>query len=334
MACITKYKSIPWQRICHKVNLIRDMHLLNQKASVNGDWVLAKSNKLFEVYNPSNGAVVGKVPDMDIEDAKTAIAAAKEALKEWQNYTAKERSHILRKWYNLLEEHKESIAKIMTLESGKCIQESRGELNYGNSFIEWFSEEARRIRGEVIPSPVKTRRIIIEKQPIGVVGLITPWNFPHAMITRKAGAALAAGCTCVIKPAEDTPFTALASVQLAYEAGMPKGAINVVTCGRENAPGIGNLFCTSPDVAGISFTGSTQVGKHLFRQCADGIKRVALELGGNAPFIVFESANVDNAVKGALTSKFRNCGQTCVAANRFLVHEKVFLHFFYFFFTL
>lgn len=300
------------------------LHLLNQNACINGEWVQAKTGKTFNVTNPSNGETIASIPDMDLEDAKLAVESAKEAFKIWKNVTAKERSQILRKWYNLLVENQESIARIMTTESGKPLVESRGELQYGNSFVEWFSEEARRIDGEVIASPTPTKRIVVEKQPIGVVGLITPWNFPHAMITRKAGAALAAGCTCVIKPAEDTPLTCLAAVQLAYEAGFPKGVLNVVTCGRSNAPKIGDFFCTSKDVAGISFTGSTAVGKYLYKQCADGLKRIGLELGGDAPFIVFNSANLKNAVQGAMTAKFRNCGQTCVAANRFLVQEGIF----------
>lgn len=317
-------KSLSWQRNLISVIERKYLHLLNEKACINGEWVNSKSGKTFNVTNPSNGATIGSVPDMDVEDAKLAISSAKEAFKYWKNITAKERSQILRKWYNLLVEHQESVAKIMTIESGKPLCEARGELQYGNSFVEWFSEEARRIRGEVIPSPVPTKRLIIEKQPIGVVGLITPWNFPLAMITRKAGAALAAGCTCVIKPAEDTPFTALAAVQLAYEAGLPKGVLNVITCHKGNAPKIGDLLCTSRDVAGISFTGSTAVGKYLYKQCAQGVKRIGLELGGDAPFIVFNSANVKNAVQGAMVAKFRNCGQTCVAANRFLVQEGIY----------
>lgn len=300
------------------------LHLLNEKASINGEWVSAKSGKKFNVTNPSNGETIGTVPDMDAEDAQLAIKSAKDAFKQWKNVPGKERAHILRKWYNLLVENQESIAKIMTCESGKPLCEARGELLYGNSFVEWFSEEARRIRGEIIPSPTKTKRLIIEKQPIGVVGLITPWNFPHAMITRKASAAMAAGCTCVVKPAEDTPFTSLAAVQLAYEAGLPKGVLNVVTSHKTNAPKIGDLFCTSRDVAGISFTGSTAVGKYLYQKCSQGVKRLGLELGGDAPFIVFDSANVENAVQGAMVAKFRNCGQTCVAANRFLVQEGIY----------
>nr|XP_022905573.1 succinate-semialdehyde dehydrogenase, mitochondrial isoform X6 [Onthophagus taurus] len=313
---------------CRVTNVImsnvRSMHLLKEKAFVNGKWSTAENQQTFDVYNPANGKVVGSVPDMDVSDANLAIKAASEAFETWKFTTAKERSKLLRKWFDLLEANAEGIAEIMTAESGKPLTEAKGEVVYGNAFIEWFSEEARRINGEIIPSPVATRKILVEKFPIGVVGLITPWNFPHAMITRKAGAALAAGCTCVIKPAEDTPLTALAICQLAHEAGFPEGVLNVITCDRKNAPDIGKLLCTSPNVAGISFTGSTYVGKLLNQQCAPHIKRVGLELGGNAPFIIFDSANIDKAVQGALASKFRNCGQTCVSANRFLVQENVY----------
>ncbi|CAH1967100.1 unnamed protein product [Acanthoscelides obtectus] len=300
------------------------MHLISNKAFINGSWISASTNKEFEVINPANGQVVGKVPDMDVQDTQKAIESAAEAFKTWQFTTAKERSTLLRKWYNLLVENQESIAKIMTAESGKPLAEALGEVNYGNSFIEWFSELARNVRGEILQSPVPNKKLFVEHHPIGVAALITPWNFPHAMITRKAGAALSAGCTCVIKPAEDTPLTALALMKLAEEAGIPKGVLNVVTSSREQAPAIGKLLCESPLVAGISFTGSTQVGKILYRQCASGVKRLGLELGGNAPFIVYDSANLQNAVHSALASKFRNCGQTCVASNRFLVQDKIY----------
>lgn len=228
----------------------RSMHLLKQKAFVNGEWVSAANQQVFEVKNPANGSVVGTVPDMNVEDAQVAIKAAFDAFKSWQNTTAKERSFLLRKWYNLLVENAEGLAKIMTAESGKPLVEARDEVAYGNSFVEWFAEEARRIRGETIPSPTPSKKIILEKAPIGVAALITPWNFPHAMITRKAGAALAAGCTCVIKPAEDTPLTALALVELAHEAGIPRGVLNVVTCDRGNAAAVGTLLCESPLIAG------------------------------------------------------------------------------------
>lgn len=297
--------------------------VLNQKAFINGEWANASTEKVFEVYNPANGSVVGLVPDMDVHDTQKAIDAASKAFHTWKLTTAKERSQLLRKWYNLLVENQESLAKLMTAESGKPLSEALGEVNYGNSFVEWFSEQARNVRGEIIESPSSNKKLLVEHYPIGVAALITPWNFPHAMITRKASAALAVGCTCVIKPAEDTPLTALAIADLAEKAGFSKGVLNVVTSNRQNAPEIGKLLCTSPLVAGISFTGSTQVGRILYKQCASGIKRLCLELGGNAPFIVYDTADLEKAVEGALVSKFRNCGQTCVAANRFLVQDRI-----------
>ncbi|XP_017079803.1 succinate-semialdehyde dehydrogenase [NADP(+)] GabD [Drosophila eugracilis] len=299
--------------------------LVQDKALVDGAWVDSSNSKAtFEVRNPANGAVIGKVPNMTVEDAQKAINAAKQAYesKEWRSLTAKDRSNLLKKWHKLIEEHSQEIAEIMTAESGKPINESKGEVAYGNAFVEWFAEEARRVYGEIVPSALPNREIIVMKQPIGVAALITPWNFPMAMITRKAGAALAAGCTVVVKPSEDTPLTALAVAKLAVDAGIPKGVINVVTTNK--AAPIGDLFCKSPDVRGISFTGSTEVGKLLFRNSADGIKRICLELGGNAPFIVFDSANIEKAVDGAMASKFRNCGQTCVSANRFFVQDGVY----------
>ncbi|XP_016952864.1 succinate-semialdehyde dehydrogenase [NADP(+)] GabD [Drosophila biarmipes] len=299
--------------------------LVQDKALVDGAWVESSNSKAtFEVRNPANGAVIGKVPNMTVEDAQKAIDAAKQAYesKEWRSLTAKDRSNLLKKWHKLIEEHSQEIAEIMTAESGKPINESKGEVAYGNAFVEWFAEEARRVYGEIVPSAAPNREIIVMKQPIGVAALITPWNFPMAMITRKAGAALAAGCTVVVKPSEDTPLTALAVAKLAVDAGIPKGVINVVTTNK--AAPIGDLFCKSPDVRGISFTGSTEVGKLLFRNSADGIKRICLELGGNAPFIVFDSANIEKAVDGAMASKFRNCGQTCVSANRFFVQDSVY----------
>ncbi|XP_034662664.1 succinate-semialdehyde dehydrogenase [NADP(+)] GabD [Drosophila subobscura] len=298
--------------------------LVQSKALVNGNWIDASGSATFEVRNPSSGELIGHVPNMNVSDAQDAINAAKQAYesKEWRSLTAKDRSNLLKKWHKLIEQHTQEIAEIMTAESGKPINESKGEVAYGNAFVEWFAEEARRIYGEIIPSPVANREIIVMKQPIGVAALITPWNFPLAMITRKAGAALAAGCTVVVKPSEDTPLTALAVAKLAEEAGIPGGVINVVTTNK--AAPIGDLFCKSPDVRGISFTGSTEVGKLLFRNSADGVKRVCLELGGNAPFIVFDSANVEKAVEGAMASKFRNCGQTCVSANRFFVQDGVY----------
>ncbi|KAH8243953.1 hypothetical protein KR032_011766 [Drosophila birchii] len=298
--------------------------LLQDKGLVNGAWIGSSDATTFEVRNPSSGEVIGKVPNMTVADAQKAINAAKQAYesKEWRSLTAKDRSNLLKKWHKLIEQNSQEIAEIMTAESGKPINESKGEVAYGNAFVEWFAEEARRIYGEIVPSASPNREIIVMKQPIGVAALITPWNFPMAMITRKAGAALAAGCTVVVKPSEDTPLTALAVAKLAEDAGIPKGVINVVTTNK--AAPIGDLFCKSPDVRGISFTGSTEVGKLLFRNSADGIKRICLELGGNAPFIVFDSADVEKAVDGAMASKFRNCGQTCVSANRFFVQDGVY----------
>lgn len=294
------------------------------KAFINGQWVSAASGKTFQVVDPATCQPISSVPDMNIDDVKLAVASADKAFQSWKHTTAKERSQLLRKWYELLVEHQQSLAEILTLEAGKPLSESLGEVGYGNAFVEWFAEEAKRTYGEVVPSPVKSRELIVLRQPIGPVGLITPWNFPHAMITRKAAAAIAAGCTCVIKPAEDTPFTALALAELAAKAGLPKGVINVVTSSRANAGPIGKYLCESPQIAGISFTGSTAVGKLLYEQCAEGVKRLGLELGGNAPFIVFAGANLEKAADGALASKFRNCGQTCISANRFLIQDTVF----------
>uniref|UniRef100_A0A1B6CLL5 Succinate-semialdehyde dehydrogenase n=1 Tax=Clastoptera arizonana TaxID=38151 RepID=A0A1B6CLL5_9HEMI len=302
----------------------RFLSLLHNKSFVDGEWVEAKSKKSFTVYNPANNKAICDVPDMDVVDVEIAIEAANKAFNSWSNTTAKERGILLRRWYDLMQSNSKELSKIITIESGKPIGEANVEVNYGNSFVDWFAEESRRIYGEIIPSPNKSKQILLVKQPIGAVALITPWNFPHAMITRKAAAALAAGCTCVIKPAEDTPLTALALADLAQKAGIPKGVINVVSSGRPNAANVGKLLCTSPKIAGLSFTGSTAVGKLLYKQCASGVKRIGLELGGNAPFIVFNSADLDKAVEGALAAKFRNCGQTCVSANRFLIQAEIF----------
>ncbi|XP_071438653.1 succinate-semialdehyde dehydrogenase, mitochondrial [Hetaerina americana] len=303
---------------------IRNMSLIRNKAFINGAWKSAASGEEFAVINPADGNVIGNVPNMNEADTHEAIVAASNSFQQWQDTTAKERSHYLKKWFDLLEKNKEELSEIITAESGKPLKEAAGEVAYGNSFIEWFAEEARRVHGEVIASPVKSKEMIFIKRPIGVTALITPWNFPIAMITRKAGAALAAGCTCVVKPAEDTPLTALALAALAQDSGIPAGVFNVVTSARENAPQVGKSLCESPLVAGISFTGSTDVGKLLYKMCSKGVKRLSLELGGNAPFIVFKSADVGKAVQGAIASKFRNCGQTCVSANRFFVQDEVF----------
>ena len=305
----------------------RQMHLLKKEAYVDGQWVAAGSGRTFKVHNPADDSVIASVPDMGVDDAKIAIDAAAAAYKDWKNVTAKERSILIRNWYELAKAHGDDLAKIITLESGKPLSESKGELVYGNSFLDWFAECARHLNGEVISSPWPNKCIMVTRQPLGVVSVITPWNFPYGMITRKVGALLAAGCTCVIKPSEDTPLTALAAVSLAEQAGIPKGVINVVTCHRQNAPDVGKVLCEDPRIRCISFTGSTHVGKVLYGLAAKGIKRVALELGGNAPFIVFPSADINRALDQAMLAKFRNNGQACIGANRFLIHEDVYSEF-------
>lgn len=304
---------------------LRSYHrLVHEKAYVNGQWAEASSGKTFDVYNPSTQEKIGCIPDMNSGDTERAIQCAAEALESWKETTAKERSTILRRWVDLCNENKEDLAKILTLEMGKPLQESIGELNYGIGFLEWFAEEARRVYGDIVPSPAKSKRILVLKQPIGVTGMITPWNFPHAMITRKAGPAIAAGCTVVLKPAEDTPYSALALCELAEKAGLPSGVLNVVTCSRENSADVGKTLCKSPTVKQISFTGSTAVGKILLEQSASTVKRVSLENGGNAPFIVFETADIDKAVTGVMGSKFRNTGQACICANRIMVQDSIY----------
>lgn len=307
----------------------RGMNLLNNKAYINGEWSSSVSGDTFEVLNPYDKSIVGVVPDMNIADVDKAIESAHQAFTvgEFSKTTAKERSDLLRNWYNLMTKHSEDLAKILTKENGKSLTESRGEIKYGNSFVEWFAEEARRVNGEILQTPTNGRELFLFKEPAGVAALITPWNFPHAMITRKAGAALAAGCTCVVKPSEETPLTALAIAELAEKAGFPRGTFNVVTTSPKNSADVGKRLCDDPRIRVMSFTGSTAVGKILYRQCASTMKRLSLELGGNAPFIVFESADIDLAVSGAFASKFRNTGQTCVSSNRFFVHEKVYEQF-------
>jgi len=303
--------------------MMSSLSLLRDQAYVNGKWVGAESGSTFPVSNPMTGSVLGSVPDMKAGDTESAVRAASEAFNTWQHTTAKERSNLLRAWYNLCVSHAEELAILLTAEQGKPLTEARGEIGYGNSFIEWFSEEARRVGGEVAASPSNTKEMLFIRQPIGVAAMITPWNFPNAMITRKVGAALAAGCTCVLKPAEDTPLSALALAELADQAGIPPGVINIVTSSRLNTAEVGSVLCESPLVAGLSFTGSTNVGKILYRQCAGTVKRLGLELGGNAAFIVFDSADLDLAVAGCMASKFRNAGQTCVSTNRVLVQDSV-----------
>ncbi|XP_047190851.1 succinate-semialdehyde dehydrogenase, mitochondrial [Scophthalmus maximus] len=295
--------------------------LLRTQGYVDGRWVSAAS--AFPVLDPATGQEIARVADCGPAEAKRAVDAAYEAFHSWKRFTAKERSVLLRKWFDLMTLHKEDLAKLITFECGKPMSESLGEVAYSASFLEWFSEEARRVYGDIVPSPARDRRILLLKQPVGVSSIITPWNFPSAMITRKVGAALAAGCTVVVKPAEDTPLSALALAELADQAGIPAGVFNVVPCSREKTPSVGEVLCTDPLVAKISFTGSTATGKVLLKLAADTVKKASMELGGHAPFIVFDSADVDKAVGGAMASKFRNSGQTCVCSNRFLVQSGI-----------
>ena len=299
---------------------LKDPKLFRQQAYIDGQWVEAESRKTFAVNNPADDSTLGTVPDMGASETRRAIAAADKALPDWRARTGKERAAILRKWADLMMAHQEDLAQLMTAEQGKPLSELRGEIAYAASFIEWFGEEAKRVYGDVIPGFTRDRRVIVLKQPIGVCAAITPWNFPAAMITRKAGPALAAGCTMVVKPAEQTPFSALALCELAERAGVPKG---VYSCVTGDAKAIGGELTTNPTVRKLSFTGSTEVGKILMAQCAGTVKKLSLELGGNAPFIVFDDADLDAAVKGAIASKYRNAGQTCVCANRILVQDKV-----------
>jgi succinate-semialdehyde dehydrogenase/glutarate-semialdehyde dehydrogenase len=296
--------------------------LLCEKAYINGEWVSAKDGQTFDVTNPADGSLVASVPQLDVADAKVAIEAADAVWPAWRSKTAKERSAIMRRWFNLMLENKDDLAAIMTAEQGKPLAESAGEVMYGASFIEWFAEEAKRVYGDVIPTHLPDRRILTIKQGVGVVAAVTPWNFPNAMITRKAGPAMAAGCPVVIKPASETPLSALALAVLADEAGVPAGVFNVLT--TTDSRGIGKELTESPLVRKFSFTGSTEVGKILIRQCASTVKKVSMELGGNAPFIVFDDADIDSAVIGAVISKYRNAGQTCVCANRVYVQEGVY----------
>jgi succinate-semialdehyde dehydrogenase/glutarate-semialdehyde dehydrogenase len=299
---------------------LKDETLLKSQAYVNGAWVGAATR--FAVTNPSTGETIAQLPNQTPADASAAVDAAADAFPAWAKKTAKERATLMRKWFDLMMANQEDLAAIMTAEQGKPLAESRGEIAYGASFIEWFAEEGKRIYGDVIPANVPGRQIIVLKQPIGVVSAITPWNFPNAMITRKCAPALAAGCTFVIKPAQETPLSALAIAELAHRAGIPKGVFNVIT--SRDSRGVGAVLTESPKVSKFSFTGSTEVGRILAKQCAGTIKKVSLELGGNAPFIVFDDADLDAAADGAMLSKFRNMGQTCVCVNRILVQDKVY----------
>jgi succinate-semialdehyde dehydrogenase / glutarate-semialdehyde dehydrogenase len=304
------------------LSLLKDLSLLKTDALINGQWV--KGSARFDVLDPSNGHKLVDVANLGPADAEAAIAAANAAWPAWKAKTAKERSIILRKWFDLLMANQDDLGRIMTAEQGKPFGEAKGEVAYGASFVEWFAEEAKRVNGETLPQFDNNRRLMVIKQPIGVCAAITPWNFPLAMITRKVAPALAAGCTVIIKPAELTPLTALAAAELAMRAGIPAGVLNMITADSAQSIAVGKVICASDVVRHLSFTGSTEVGRILIKQCADTVKKLSLELGGNAPFIVFDDADIDSAVEGALASKYRNAGQTCVCANRFYVQEGVY----------
>jgi succinate-semialdehyde dehydrogenase/glutarate-semialdehyde dehydrogenase len=301
---------------------LADPALLKTSALIGGTWV--DGSTTFEVTDPATGRVLAEVTNLGASDAHAAIAAAEKAWPLWRARTAKERAAIMMKWFTLLHQHADDLARIMTAEQGKPLAEAKGEVGYGASFIEWFAEEAKRVYGETIPTTDNNKRYLVLKQPIGVCAAITPWNFPIAMITRKVAPALAAGCPVVIKPAEQTPLSALAVAELAQRAGMPAGVLNVLSADSANSVAIGKVLCDSDVVRHLSFTGSTEVGRILMRQCAPTIKKLSLELGGNAPFIVFDDADLDSAVEGAMISKYRNAGQTCVCANRLYVQDKVY----------
>ena len=301
---------------------LKDETLLKRDAFVDGAWMAADSGARFAVKNPATGETLAEVADLSDDETRRAVEAAAVAFVLWRNKTAKERAGVMRRWFDLLMANQEDLARLMTAEQGKPLAETRGEIAYGASFIEWFAEEGKRIYGDVIPTNQAGRRILVLKQPIGVVAAITPWNFPNAMIARKVAPAIAAGCSIVVKPAEETPLSALAMAELGARAGLPKGVLNVVT--TSHAAKVGEVLTQSPVVRKFSFTGSTEIGKLLMRQCASTVKKISLELGGNAPFIVFDDADLDAAADGAMLSKFRNMGQTCVCANRILVQDDVY----------
>ena len=305
----------------HTELALKDPKLFRQACYVDGAWVSARSGATVPVDNPATGELIGAVPKLGAAETREAIEAANRALPAWRSKTAKERASVLRRWYELMIEHQDDLARLMTIEQGKPLAESRGEVVYAGGFLEWFGEEAKRVYGDTIPGHQPDKRIVVVKQPVGVVACITPWNFPLAMITRKAGPAIACGCTVVLKPASQTPFSALALAELGERAGIPKGVFNIVT---GSAAEIGGELTSNPTVRKLSFTGSTAVGKALMAQCAATVKKVSLELGGNAPFIVFDDADLDAAVEGAMASKYRNTGQTCVCANRLLVQDGVY----------
>ena len=298
--------------------------LFRQQAFIDGNWCEADQGQRTDIHNPATGERLGSVPDMAVAETRRAIAAAQAAQTGWRRRTAKDRAGVLRRWFELILQHQEDLARIMTAEQGKPLAEARGEVLYAASFIEWFAEEAKRVYGDIIPGHQGDKRLLVQKEPVGVTAAITPWNFPAAMITRKAGPALAAGCAMVLKPAPQTPFSALALVHLAEQAGVPAGLFSVVTAGVDNSRLVGGELCANPVVRKLSFTGSTAVGVRLMEQCAPSIKKLSLELGGNAPFIVFDDADLDAAVEGAMISKYRNAGQTCVCANRIYVQDGVY----------
>ena len=302
---------------------LRDTGLLREQAYINGQWVSIESSGVepIPVINPATGEVIARVPRLGEAETVKAVEAAEQAMISWRRRTAKERAVLLRRWHDLMLEHQDDLAKLMTAEQGKPLPQAKGEVVYGASYLEWFAEEGKRAYGDIVPAHGSDKRILVTKEPVGVVAAITPWNFPSAMIARKAAPALAAGCTIVIKPAEVTPLSALALAELAERAGIPAGVVNVIT-GKASA--IGGVMTSHPSVRKLSFTGSTPIGKLLIKQCADTVKKVSMELGGNAPFIVFDDANIDKAVEGAIVSKYRNSGQTCVCANRLFVQAGVY----------
>src|SRR5213595_2244984 len=300
---------------------LKEPRLFREACYIDGQWVQAASGQTLKVDNPATGEIIGTVPKLTGAETRQAIEAANRAFPAWSKKTAKERAAILRRWFDLMMANQDDLARLMTLEQGKPLAESKGEVAYAAAFLEWFGEEAKRIYGDTIPQHQADKRIVVIKQPIGVVACITPWNFPLAMITRKAGPAIGAGCTVVLKPASQTPFSALALAELAERAGLPKGVLNIVT---GSATEIGAELTSNPTVRKLSFTGSTEIGKVLMAQCAGTVKKLSLELGGNAPFIVFDDADLDAAVEGAVASKYRNTGQTCVCTNRLLVQASVY----------
>ncbi len=304
-----------------RIPSLKDQKLFRTRCYINGEWCDADNGKTFPIVDPATGTILAEVPDMGAAEARRAIDAAAGALPAWRAKTGKERAGILRKWFDLMMAAQDDLGAIITAEQGKPLAEAKGEITYGASFVEWFAEEAKRVYGDTIPPHQADKRIIVMKEPIGVCAAITPWNFPNAMITRKVAPALAAGCTVVLKPAEQTPLSALSIAELAERAGMPKGVLNILT---GDAPAIGGELTSNPKVRKLSFTGSTEVGKFLMKQCSGTVKKVSLELGGNAPFIVFNDADLDAAADGAIASKYRNAGQTCVCANRIFVQDDVY----------